>query len=564
MSLSTHQLRLLAALAAALALGAAGLLIGQKASAAGPGSPNIVFILTDDMTAQELAGMPQTNALLTGQGASFSRAYISYPLCCPSRATFYTGRYTHNHGTRGNGAPTGGAQVFKDRGNEAQDLPVRLKAAGYRTAHVGKYLNGYGGGGGCGPGDPYVPAGWDYWAAKLAATQGTCSENNYYQYSLYENGPGHPVDGETVDYGSAVDDYQTDVYRDHALDVLDADLPGSTPLYMEVDFGAPHGPFEPAPRHKFALSGAPLAPLPGFDEKNIDDKPLWLRLKAKHKLTSTDKANINTRRRRRLEMLLGVDEAVAAIVNKVAAAGELSNTYFVFTSDNGFFNGEHRVGSGKYLPYEPSSRVPMVIRGPGIPPGVSTELVDNADYMPTVLDIAGAGAAASAPVDGRSMLPFARNAGAHTTRPILLEGDVGPGIGPGQVEPESFKRPRRGRSRAAKLGVNKLKGVTDLDQEPGFVHFAVNGNINVPAFKGIRTNRYAYFIYATGDQELYDMAKDPGQLRNVVFNRRYKKAARVTYRRLLRLAFCQGASCRADVGADPKPKKKKKARRKNK
>jgi NADPH-dependent 2,4-dienoyl-CoA reductase/sulfur reductase-like enzyme len=106
--------------------------------------------------------------------------------------------------------------------------------------------------------------------------------------------------------------------------------------------------------------------------------------------------------------------------------------------------------------------------------------------------------------------------------------------------------------------VNKLKGVTDLDQEPGFVHFAVNGNIDVPAFKGIRSSRYAYFIYATGDQELYDMATDPGQLNNVVFNKRYKKVARVMYRNLLRLAFCQGASCRSDFGPDPKPKKKKK------
>jgi N-acetylglucosamine-6-sulfatase len=560
MSLSANPLRVLAALLATAALATAGLLIGQNAAAAGPGSPNIIFFLTDDETAQEMIGMPQTNALIASQGATFSRAYISYPLCCPSRATFFTGRYMHNHGVRGNAAPTGGAQTFKDRGNEAQDLPVRLKAAGYRTAHIGKYLNGYGGGASCGPGDPYIPAGWDYWAAKMAATQGSCSENNYYQYSMFENGPGHPAGGEAVDYGSATTDYQTDVYRNHALDVLNADLPSTTPLYMEVDFGAPHGPFEPAPRHKFTLSSAPLAPLPGFDEKNISDKPLWLRLKARHKLTSSEKANIVTRRRRRLEMLLGVDEAIQAIYNKVAAAGELSNTYFVFSSDNGFFNGEHRIGSGKYLPYEPSSHVPMLIRGPGIPAGSTSELVSNADYMPTVLDMAGASASASAPVDGRSMLPYARNPAARSTRPILLEGDVGPGIGPGQIETESYKRPRPqlGRSRAARLGVNKLKGVTDLDQEPGFVHFAVNGNIDVPAFKGIRTSRYAYYIYATGDQELYDMSTDPGQLNNVVFNRRYKKVAGVMYRDLLQLAFCQGPSCRADYGRDPKPKPKKK------
>jgi N-acetylglucosamine-6-sulfatase len=563
---SKHSSRLIAGLLALAAIVAGALFVGQRAAAAGPGSPNIIFFLTDDETAQELSVMPATNALLTSQGANFSRAYISYPLCCPSRATFFTGRYMHNHGTRGNTAPTGGASRYKGLGNESQDLPVRLKAAGYNTAHIGKYLNGYGGGASCGPGDAYVPAGWDRWSAKMAATQGSCSENNYYQYSLFENGPGHPATGETVDYGSDTTDYQTDVYRDHALQVLTDELPSSSPLYMEVDFGAPHGPFEPAPRHKFTLSGAPLAPLPGYDEANIDDKPLWLRLKAKHKLSSSEKANISGRRRRRMEMLLGVDEAISAVVTRVQAAGELGNTYFVFSSDNGFFNGEHRIGSGKYLPYEPSSHVPMVVRGPGIPPSIDSELVSNADYMPTVLDIAGASAAASAPVDGRSMLPFAKNPALRSTRPILLEGDVGPGIGPGQIETESLKRQRRGRSRAARLGLDKLRGVTDLDQEPGFVHFSVNGNLDVPAFKGIRTNRYAYYIYATGDQELYDMATDPGQLTNQVRNKRYKKVVRVTYRDLLQLAFCQGASCRAEYGPDlkPKPKKKKKHKRKKK
>jgi N-acetylglucosamine-6-sulfatase len=550
-------------------LGAVGCLVlgvGQRADAAGPGSPNIIFFLTDDQTFQELATMPQTNQLLTNAGVQFTRAYDSYPLCCPSRATFLTGQYMHNHGVRGNTFPAGGAEHFHDLGEDAQDLPVRLKAAGYYTAHIGKYLNGYGGGDACGPGDPFVPPGWDDWHAKMAATNGACSENNYYQYSLYEkNGPADPTP-EVVDYGSDTTDYQTDVYRDKALTILDARLPSTTPLYMEVDFGAPHGPFEPAPRHKFTLSSAPLPALPGFNEKNISDKPSWLRLKARHRLTASEKANINTRRRRRMEMLLSVDEAIAAIVNNVSSQGELANTYFVFTSDNGFFNGEHRIGSGKYLPYEPSSHVPLVIRGPGIPTGQSAELVDNADYMPTVLQIAGATASPTAPVDGRSMLPYATNPVARSTRPILLEGDVGPGLGPGQNDPDLSAVHHRlnGASKAARLGLNKLQGVSNLDEEPGFVHFAVNGNIDVPAFKGIRTNRYAYYIYATGDQELYDMPKDPGQLNNVAFDPRYKKVRNKLYRKLFTLAFCQGDSCRADYGPDPRPLKKHKKHKKSK
>ena len=105
--------RLTAALVAMLALAALGVVLGQSATASGPGSPNIIFILTDDQTVQELSAMPQTNALLTSQGVNFTRNYISYPLCCPSRATFLTGRYMHNHGVRGNAAPYGGAKHFR-------------------------------------------------------------------------------------------------------------------------------------------------------------------------------------------------------------------------------------------------------------------------------------------------------------------------------------------------------------------------------------------------------------------------------------------------------------------
>ncbi len=556
------------ALAVVAVLGAVGLAVGQRADAAGPNSPNIVFFLTDDMTANELSGLPLTQSLLAGNGVSFNRAYVSYPLCCPSRATFLTGRYMHNHATRGNAQPFGGAKRFEDVGGETQALPVRLKAAGYQTAHVGKYLNGYGGAGFCGEGSvAHVPAGWDWWFAKMAATNGACSENNYYQYSMFEKeGPADATE-ESVDYGSSDAEYQTDVYRQHAVDVLDDQLPGATPLYMEVNFGAPHGPFEPAPRHKFVLSAGALPVLPGFDEANVDDKPGFIRFRARHRLTSSEKLNILNRRKRRLEMLLSVDEAIYAVYNKVAASGELGNTYFIFTSDNGFFNGEHRIGNGKYLPYEPSGRVPFLIRGPGIAANAaSDELIANIDLMPTVLQIAGSSAAPSHPVDGRSVLPFAADPTARSSRPLLLEGDTGPGIGPGQTAPEGLdrrggKRKRKRLSKVEKLGLDDKRGVSDLDQEPGSERFAINGNIDSPAFKAIRTNRYLYVIYATGEQELYDMVKDPAQMRSQHENPRYKKVRTKMYRRLLPLAFCFATDCERSIGADPKPLKKKKKKK---
>ena len=414
---------------------------------------------------------------------------------------------------------------------------------------------------------PHVPPGWNEWYAKLGATNGACSENNYYQYSLFEKGNAdllpHPSPGQVVDYGSSDADYQTDVYKNLALNVLNQRLPSSTPLYLSLAFGAPHGPFEPAPRHKFALESTVLPPLPGFDEKNVSDKPSFIRDVARHRLTSTEKFNIAERRKRRLEQLQSVDEAIGAIVNKVAAEGELNNTYFVFTSDNGFFFGEHRIGSGKYLPYEPSAKVPLVIRGPGIPAGgTSSELTANIDYMPTVLQIAGASASPSAPVDGRSLLPFADNPALRSQRPVLLEGDTGPGIGPGQTTLDELKQRRKPRSKASQLGLTKLGGVSNLDMEPGFTRYAINGNIDVPAYKSIRTNRYEYTIYATGESELYDMLVDPAQLNNQAKNPRYAKVVKVLYRRLLNLSFCYAASCSANVGKDPRPLPKKHKRKK--
>ena len=414
----------------------------------------------------------------------------------------------------------------------------------------------------------------------MAKTGGACSENNYYQYSLFEQEG--PTDKTPIikDYGTVDAEYQTDVYRDKALGVLTDELPGNTPLYMTVAFGAPHGPFEPAPRHKFLLSSSILPNPPGFDEANISDKPGFIRNRANHRLTSNEKTNILTRRQRRLEMLLGVDEAIANVITKVGDAGELANTYFIFASDNGFFNGEHRIGSGKYLPHEPSSRTPLLIRGPGIPSGVTTpELVGNHDFMPTVLEIAGASADPGAPVDGRSMLPFARSTGLVTSRAILLEGDTGPGVGPGQVAPDTFdlrgaqasrrnaqpvSKPRgKWKKWVRKLELDTKAGVDDLDQERGSRRYAINGNINSPAFRGIRTDRYMMVIYATGEMELYDMLRDPAQLTSQHKNPQYKRVRKQLLGRLLGLSFCYGTvNCESFGGIDPTPTKKRKKKKK--
>ncbi len=528
----------------AAALAASLLVFAPWSSAASSDErPNVVLIVTDDQTLQEMSGLPQTRGLVGGAGVTFSRFYVSYPLCCPSRASLLTGRYAHDHGVHGNTPPNGGAGVF----NDAKTLPVWLHAAGYKTVHVGKYLNGY-----ALTSAPFVPPGWDEWYGKLGRTNGVATENHYFDYSMYEQGPvGLP---QLVNYGQAEPDYQTDVYREKAVDAIDRlGGPGAgEPFYLSLDFGAPHFPYTPAPRHAGALRGVRLPRLTAFNERNLRDKPKFMRIGTRG-IPRKTKRRIATRRRLRLEQLLSVDEAISAVFEALARTGELANTYVIFTSDNGYFNGEHRIYKGKYLPQEPSSHVPMMIRGPGLPAGAtSAELGANIDIAPTILDLAGSAAQAQAPagfVDGRSLAPFAAAPAARTQRPILLEADRGTLEGEeptGDTETE-----------AESASLTRLRGVPNLEQEP-FAHMAKRShfnltNVSAPAYRGIRTDRYVFIQYANGAQELYDMLRDPSQIHSVHAVRRYRWVEAFLVSQLQKLEACHGAACDAAIPADPAP-----------
>jgi arylsulfatase A-like enzyme len=537
--------RALAAIAAGLALlaVAAGWLTARTAEGA-PTSRNVIFILTDDMTASELAGMPNVQSLIAGQGTSFNRAYISFPLCCPSRATLIGGKYMHNHGVRGNFPPQG--SWLKFRSEESSSLPVWLRGYGYYTVHIGKYMNGYGAFGTLD--DLPVPPGWDEWYGKVA------EDALYYNYQVVEK-TGISATPRITFYGDQPLDYQTDVFGDRAADFVRDN--GHHPFLLDLWFNSPHGPFEPAPRDLFRLASAPLAPLPAFNEKDISDKPKWFRRQAKKRLSRAQIRVIDDERRRAQEQLLSVDEAVGELVQSLQAEGILDDTYLIFSSDNGFFRGEHRIANGKYLPYEPSTRVPLVIRGPGIPAGgVSDELVWNGDVTQTILQIASGGENPS--LDGRSLLPFAENPAHRSTRPILLEGDTGPG-GTGAES----ARASAARAREARVGVGGKRGVRDLEQEPNAIKSATNTN-NAPAFRSIRTDRYEYTLYANGQSELYDMWRDPAQLTSLAHDPRYRYVRRWLYTHLVPLSSCAGLSCRVEVGPDPPPLSKKAVRPKRK
>jgi N-acetylglucosamine-6-sulfatase len=533
-----------AALAAAMAVvaAAAGALTAGRAEGAAVGS-NVIFILTDDMSSRELAGMPNVMSQIAGQGTTFNRAYVSFPLCCPSRATMMSGQYMHNHGVRGNFPPQGGWPKY--RPHEANDLPVRLHGAGYHNVHIGKYMNFYG----TQNGDLPVPPGWDEWYGKVS------EDALYFNYQLIEK-TGPSTTPRITFYGDQPLDYQTDVFGDRAADFVRDHPISQEPFLLDLWFNSPHGPFDPAPRDLFKLAGAALPRLPAFNEKDIRDKPKWLQRQARKRLSGEQIKLIDNERRRAREQLLSVDEAVGELIQALRGEGILDETYIVFSSDNGFFRGEHRIANGKYLPYDPSSRVPLVIRGPGIPAGgVSDELVWNGDITQTILQIATG--SENPALDGRSLLPFAESPALRTTRPVLLEGDTGAG----STEVESAQT-SAARARQARVGVLGKRGVRNLEQEPNAIKSATTAG--APAYRAIRTDRYEYTVYANGQTELYDMWRDPAQLNSLARDPRYRYVRKWLYNALIPLSSCAGPSCRVELGPDPLPLSKKALRRERK
>ena len=360
--------------------------------------PNVVVIMTDDQRVDEMAVLPAVRRLIVRPGAWFSRSFASFPLCCPSRATFLTGQYAHNHGVLDNRAPRGGYYKL----DSTETLPVWLQRAGYETVHVGKYLNGYGT-----RRRREVPPGWDEWHAVIDPT------TYYYRgYVLNQN-------------GSVVRPrrYQTDELTSRALRFLrDAE----SPFFLSLAYLAPHDDrrggrcvdsAKPAPRHAGRFAGARVPRPPSFGERDMSDKPSFLRTLP---FGPFEVGYVERQWRCRRESLLAVDEGVERIVAALRRAGELDDTLIVFTSDNGYLLGEHRLPDEKVNVYEESVRVPLAVRGPGIPAGARVaDPVANVDLAPTI--VAAAGAEAEIEMDGRSLIPLARHPGRHTNRPILLE-----------------------------------------------------------------------------------------------------------------------------------------------
>jgi N-acetylglucosamine-6-sulfatase len=446
--------------------------------------PSIVLVVTDDLDVSSMPEMPIALSQVAAAGMTFRNAFVPTALCAPSRVSLLTGEYGHNHGLYTNAAPRGGYQRFRNGGGEQSTVATWLRRAGYRTIFLGKYVNGYPAGD-----ESHVPPGWDDWHADFSAGDEGESGLNYYDYAMNDNGV-------VTEYGRQPEDYETDVLVAKALEAL-RNVPDDTPFLMYLAPRAPHRPALRAPRHDGLFAGATAPRTPSFGEVDASDKPYFVR--SLPLFTDRSVRQIDQLYRDRLACLQSVDQLVGRLLEELSARGRLAHTYVILTSDNGYVMGPHRFIHGKETPYEEALRVPLYVRGPGIPAGVTSDaLVLNIDYVATFVEWAQA----SAPeMDGRSLVPLLATGSAADWRSDFLL--------------EHWQK-----------------------QEPG-----TGGDQAIPDFFGVRTAQHTYVEYATGERELYDLQADPYQLDNGIDD-----APRDLVRRLAdrtaALQGCRGASCR--------------------
>jgi len=511
------------ALATTLALAARA---PDRSAASGPARPNVIVVLTDDQTVSQLsaATMPKTLAELGDRGTSFNQSIVSSPLCCPSRAGFITGDYPHNSGVYDN-EPGYGALIDK-----SSIIYSWLQAAGYRTGHIGRYLLNY---------DRQPPLGADYADTDGGLTAPTGLDDWFgfvgpstYYYGAEFSDNGTPVTAETDRAG-----YTTRVMNNQALDFIRDATADPRPFFLMLAHVAPHAAANTGPG-QCGVGGLPIpddgklgkwedAPLPkppSFNESKLADKPDWIATRPP--IGHTKRHDLKLGWRCANASLATVDDGVAQIVRQLRRQGELNDTAIFFTSDNGYLFGEHRVVLNKVYPYEEALRVPLLARVPtsllgrrvqrrGRPPTVDS-LVSQLDLTATILDLADASPCTAGGdcrrLDGRSLMP-------------LLRGH----------KPDWA----RDRSLLFQIGQNRACGSLP---ERGLRNF----------YDGVRTNRYVYIEHNRvnpengacdrPEYELYDLKRDPYQLRSTAVNPATQAPSALQSRLAQRLAVLRQCS----------------------
>jgi N-acetylglucosamine-6-sulfatase len=500
--------------------------------------PNVLVVMTDDMAVSDLQFMPNVRRLLSKHGTTFENAITNFSLCCPARATFLTGQLAHNHGVVGNFWPYGWYGM-KGRGNT---LATWLDDAGYETAMVGKWLNGYGAADGHGE----IPAGFDIWRGLLDV-----SAYDYHNYVMNKDGKlatwGDPAFAaklvemghiQTVpnpggfpnviaerdrifgpapyDYWGAEDpdDYSPDVTGQMTDKLLRKQGKSKKPFFMWWSPASPHredvatsllgrpGP-DPRPPARYAddVAGLELPMPPNFNEGDLSDKPTAV-TNAATPLSEAQIAGLREDYQGRAGSLMAVDDHVGDMIGTLKETGQLKETVIMFLSDNGWLQGEHRIPGDKYLPYEESLRIPLIIRGPGIPKGQTIKTqVTNADLAPTIADLAGAKAGRT--MDGISLVKGMKNPKKLPERILQIEAP-----------------------------------------EPLFAHPQFPVNRWDRPYAGVRTDRYTYVAWKeTGEEELYDRRTDPYQLTNVASDPAFADVKAELAAKAAELQRCKGKAC---------------------
>jgi arylsulfatase A-like enzyme len=424
----------------------------------GPEHPNIVFVLTDDLSMDLLPYMPQVQRLQR-DGTTFNNYFVSDSLCCPSRSSIFTGEFPHDTGVFTNSGPFGGLTAFYNHDDEDRTFNVALHDEGYRTAMMGKYINGY-----LERRSPIpataIPPGWSEWDV---------AGWGYREFDYDLN-----IDGTLHHFGHAPSDYLTDVVARRGVDFINRSAQEGTPFFLELATFAPHTPYVPAPRDANLFPGLTAPRPPSFDVLP-SDPPSWLA--GQPPLTDYQIDKIDWAFRRRVQDVQSVNDMIARVRAALQADGLAQNTYIVFSSDNGLHTGEYRLTPGKLTAFDTDIHVPLVVTGPGVPPGASTDaMTENVDLAQTFSQMGGTQMNSS---DGRSLLGLIHGDTPTDWRNTILIEHHGPK--PDRDDPD------------------------EQDRSSG----------NPPSYEGIRTPTFLYVEYDSGGREFYDLRGDPFELDNL-------------------------------------------------
>jgi N-acetylglucosamine-6-sulfatase len=438
--------------------------------------PNILFVLTDDQDLDSLDRMDKVQSRLVDEGVRYKRSFVTTPTCCPSRATFLRGQYAHNHGTLTGDPPTGGWEKFRSDGRERSTIATWLDDASYTTGYMGKYLNGYGADGST----THVPPGWDRWWG----WQGYRAKFGDY-YKVNEDGKIRTYDRRRL--------HDTDYLSRKAEAFVRARRGDQRPWFLVVAPNTVHEPTYVAERHRGLFREAQMPKPPSFNERDVSDKPPWIRRKPE--LDPQQIAETQEYWRQRQRDLQSVDDLVGNLVGALTDTNQMRDTYVVYTSDNGYLLYRHRV-KGKGAPYDESIGVPLIVRGPGVPHGETRDqIVANTDWAPTIADWAEVKPPKF--VDGISFSPLLGSSPSPWRERLLIE----------------WLHPTSGH-----------------------------------AFRGVRTSDDTTYVeYDSGERELYRLDADPFQLENA-----YRSTDSATIAsledRLRALEGCARARCRTAEG----------------